>query len=240
MPVSFWVRLNIVRALDQALGSRLRHRHNGSNAARQAKVCFRPRLEALEERWAPAVYNNAAQWSAIDNPNGVWSYGYLAPSSTPAMPDASTFNLYTEEVQVPVASGFIGDWRIPGNDAPNAAYNPLDQIVSVGTVTWQPGQASFHPGPNGEYSDYRFTAPTAGDYSLSATFSSIDTVGGRTRTFMFWSTAVSCTMIPFRAATAVRKHSPPLCPLRKGTKSISLWVSARVRISSTVRLSMPR
>ena len=178
MPVSFWVRLTFVRALDQALGSRLRRRHNGSNAARQTKVCFRPRLEALEERWAPAVYNNAAQWSAIDNPNGVWSYGYFAPSSTPAMPDASTFNLYTEEVQVPVTSGFIGDWRIPGNDAPNAAYNPLDQIVSVGTVTWQPGQASFHPGPNGEYSDYRFTAPTAGDYSLSATFSSIDTVGG--------------------------------------------------------------
>jgi hypothetical protein len=160
------------------MGSRLRRRHNGSNAARQAKVCFCPRLEALEERWAPAIYNNAAQWSAIDNPNGVWSYGYLAPSSTPAMPDASTFKLYTEQVQVPVTSGFIGDWRIPGQDGPNAVYNPLDEIVSVGTITWQPRQASFHPGPNGEYSSYRFTAPTAGDYSLSATFNSIDTVGG--------------------------------------------------------------
>jgi hypothetical protein len=170
--------LNFVRALDRALGSRLRPRHHGNNAARQAKLCFRPRLEVLEERWAPAVYNNAAQWSAINNPNGVWSYGYLAPSSSPAIPDASTFKLYTEQVQVPVTSGFIGDWRIPGSAGPNAVYNPLAQIVSVGTIAWQPHQASFHPGPNGEYSSYRFTAPTAGDYSLSATFSSIDTVGG--------------------------------------------------------------
>jgi hypothetical protein len=46
----------------------------------------------LEERAVPAiVYDNAAQFSPSYNPHGAWSYGYLAPSSTPETPDASTF-----------------------------------------------------------------------------------------------------------------------------------------------------
>jgi hypothetical protein len=157
----------------------LKTQHYQGAAARRPKFRFRPSVEALEERWTPAVFNNAAQWSAINNPNGVWSYGYLAPSSVPAIPNASTFTLYTEQVQVPgTPGGFIEDWRVPGSTDPNAIFNPFAQVVSVGTVTWQPHQASFSPGPNGEYSDYRFAAPHGGRYSLSATFTSIDVVGG--------------------------------------------------------------
>ena len=44
----------------------------------------------------------------------------------------------------------------------------------------QPGQGGFHPGPNGEYSDYRFTVPVAGSYSLAAIFTGIDFAGGTT------------------------------------------------------------
>ena len=40
---------------------------------------------------AVSIYNNAADFSPTNNPNGVWSYGKLAPGITP---DASTFSLY--------------------------------------------------------------------------------------------------------------------------------------------------
>ena len=44
----------------------------------------------------------------------------------------------------------------------------------VGTVTWQPGQMVNHPGPNGEYSVLRWTAPKAGVVEFSASFSGAD------------------------------------------------------------------
>jgi hypothetical protein len=180
MSLTSWLRnLRPHGASDSAPASRLLSRHSWSHAAPHAKCRFRPSLERLEERATPTVYNNAAQWSATHDPNGVWSYGYLTPSSTPETPDTSTFTLYTQNVKVAgTPSGFIDDWRIPGSTDPNTIYNPFGHTVSVGTVTWQPHQASFHPGPNGEYSDYRFTTPSAGTYSLNATFTSIDTVGG--------------------------------------------------------------
>jgi alpha-galactosidase len=45
---------------------------------------------------------------------------------------------------------------------------------SMANIRWEPGRLSFHPGPKGEYSVVRFTAPEAGPYAVQAAFLAID------------------------------------------------------------------
>ena len=65
-------------------------------------------------------------------------------------------------------------------DGPISSFFPVisknisNATVVVGTVTWQPGQMVNHPGPNGEYSVLRWTAPQAGEIEVSASFSGAD------------------------------------------------------------------
>ena len=127
---------------------------------------------------AATVYNNATGFSATNNPTGVWSYGYLSPGSSP---DPTTFTLYTSKGTVSGSGGSIDYWNVSGSGLtpPEIFYNPNNTVVTFSTITMQPNQAAFHPGPNDQYSDYRFTTPQAGSYSLSVTFTGID-VGGTT------------------------------------------------------------
>jgi hypothetical protein len=166
--------LSVLRQFMSVVSSFSRQRRSSE---RRRNVRFRPRLEMLEERAVPAiVYDNAAQFSPTYNPHGAWSYGYLAPSSTAETPDASTFTLYTHHGQVNSPS--LDYWN---GGAGGISYNPNGVVVNYrlpgGTITFQPYQAAFHPGPDGEYSDYRFTAPGAGTYSLSSVFTGIDRHG---------------------------------------------------------------
>src|SRR5262249_15593456 len=103
-------------------------------------------------------------------PNGVWSYGWLAPG---AAPNSSTFTLYSQQFTIAAGVEVWGSNTVaPQWDFYNSSNAP--QQTYFGTLTLQPGQAAFHPGPDGEYSVYRFTAPAAGTYSVSAGFSGLD------------------------------------------------------------------
>jgi len=122
---------------------------------------------------ADLIYNNAADFSATNNPNGVWSYGTLAPG---AAPDASTFSLYAGHAS---RSGidFVGLASSPALP-PYVSHNSTNTTINVfGSVRYNPGQAGLHPGPDGTYSDFRFTAPVSGTYDLAALFTGIDFVG---------------------------------------------------------------
>jgi len=120
------------------------------------------------------VYNNATDFSITGNPNGAWSYGYLSPG---ASPDSSTFTPYANSGD----NGGIKEWWAPFTlNTPSVFDNPTNGVLDYGTGVLQPGQAGFHPGPNGQYSVYRFTAPSTGSYSLSAVFTGIDHAGGTT------------------------------------------------------------
>jgi uncharacterized protein (DUF2141 family) len=46
--------------------------------------------------------------------------------------------------------------------------------ITDGSVTLGAGQIAEHPGPSGQYSHIRFTAPAAGNYSVAVTFTGID------------------------------------------------------------------
>lgn len=61
-----------------------------------------------------------------------------------------------------------------GGVDPAVSHNPTPHTRSMANIRWEPGRMSFHPGPKGEYSVVRFTAPEAGDYSLRAAFLAID------------------------------------------------------------------
>ena len=61
-------------------------------------------------------------------------------------------------------------WRMAG-DEPWAARNPSpNRVETPFNFIWPPGQAALHPGPRGEYSVARWTAPAADRYTVAATF----------------------------------------------------------------------
>jgi hypothetical protein len=128
----------------------------------------------VRQACAGSIYNNAADFSPTNNPNGVWSYGEFAPGATPI---ASTFSLYT----LPnTFSGTIENWgTLPPPENPNDFYNASNAPVTFSTLTLQAKEAAFHPGPDGQYSVYRFTTPSSGLYDLTAIFTTRDTVGPR-------------------------------------------------------------
>lgn len=63
--------------------------------------------------------------------------------------------------------------RITGQFDPSVTHNGTDAPISSLGITWKPGQFALHPGPNGEYSVARWTAPQDGRCEIAATFSSI-------------------------------------------------------------------
>jgi hypothetical protein len=117
---------------------------------------------------ADLIYDAASDFSLSSNPNGVWSYG---DSATPGGP----LILYT----VAQSSSGIDLWGSSGPFTPPwVGHNGTASVVDIGSsVQFQPGQLGFHPGAGGEFSIVRFTAPMAGTFDLSASFSGLDFVG---------------------------------------------------------------
>jgi len=72
-------------------------------------------------------------------------------------------------------------WHAPSGREPWVTHNPLPTpLASPFGFAWAPGQIALHPGPGGEYSVVRWTAPQAGDYKLDAAFSGLSTTGPAT------------------------------------------------------------
>ncbi len=121
---------------------------------------------------ADIIFDAAADFSPTQNPNGVWSYGQSATLTSP-------FLLYTNTVR---EFSQIESWNAGSGNFmnPSVSHNPSASPVTVGTITFQPGQLGFHPGSNGQFSVVRFVAPVAGDYLLESSFTGLDFVGPTT------------------------------------------------------------
>jgi hypothetical protein len=119
------------------------------------------------------VYDVAADFSTNSNPNGVWSYGYATNLG-------GSLILYTDTSYS--TESVIGWWHNIAYQTPAIFYNRTDHATTAGdgTPNLGPHQAVFHPGPDNEYSTYRFTAPAAGNYLLQASFVGADIVGTTT------------------------------------------------------------
>jgi hypothetical protein len=97
----------------------------------------------------------------------------------------------TETDIAPGAAGMVG-WSSAGNalQPPLANFNPNSVAVHAGyapsvpdgTTVIPPGVADLHPGPSGQYSIARWTAPQAGTFTIQARFSGLSGFGGCTPT----------------------------------------------------------
>jgi len=115
------------------------------------------------------IYNAAADFSATNNPNGVWSFGEQTTLGT----GFSTFNVNG------ALSGF-DYWHSSTPGYLGAMHNGTGSAIFWGTVVINAGQLTLHPGPGTEYTLARFTAPTTATYTFSADFVGQDYIIGTT------------------------------------------------------------
>jgi hypothetical protein len=126
---------------------------------------------------AQTVYDASADFSTAANPSplggGVFSYG-----AEPTL--GGLFALDTQSYTFTGnGSGAAQGWQVAGINYPYVIKNTSTTTNFVNnngntTITVVPGQLDLHPGPNGEYSVIRFTAPTTGAFSFSSSFSGVD------------------------------------------------------------------
>lgn len=113
-----------------------------------------------------SAYDATTDFSASLNANGVWSYGTTGPNLSDPL------TLYTSTV----AAGGADFWLTPGG-LPELGKAGAIAYTCCGSVNVPAGTLIAHPGPGGQYSVLRFTAPTAGAYQVSAAFWGDDYAG---------------------------------------------------------------
>jgi hypothetical protein len=150
---------------------------------------------------AGQTYDPSADFSAISNPNGPWRYG-----STATLGGALT--LYPNHVN----QQGLDFWQFDASVAtpPDVSHNgTASPILFSGSVPYPPGQLGMHPGPSGEYSVVRWTAPAGESVTLSGSFYRLDPAATtdvhllRNGASIFDGTVNSASPVPFTLTTDV-------------------------------------
>ncbi len=105
---------------------------------------------------------------ALTNPNGPWSYGWMRPSDL-------AYGLYFDLSTLADGTQYMTDNAIQSLGAPSVTYNPTASATLGDLFPLLPGQLGMHPGPNGEWSVVRWTAPATETVTLAALFTGRDT-----------------------------------------------------------------
>ena len=137
-----------------------------STFQRSRSLCCLLWIEIVPCALAQGTFDLAADFSASQNPNGTWSFGWMPQ-------DSSVFNLYPTPFAAYGLS--LNEWRgsFPddnGTAPPDVVKNPTGAPITVSDTTWLPHQVTFHPGQNGERSVIRWISPVAGTARLAAAF----------------------------------------------------------------------
>ncbi len=115
------------------------------------------------------VFDAANDFSATNNPNGPWSYGYKTGNG------AGAFTPFT----IKFTQQGVDFWAFPSpppfGALPQVAHNPTASTEIFSTAIVGPGEMTFHPGEQGELAVVRFTAPITTTYSVSSFFQDRDT-----------------------------------------------------------------
>ena len=130
-------------------------------------------LAADNTAHAVAVYSAAGDFSATNNPNGVWSYGWSTTTG-------SAFNLDAVKATVSALNVWEG---IPASDSfgnPSITFNSTSNPISISGTIWTPSRLAFHPGSTGQNAIVRWTAPTAGLFAIDAVFQGRSQAAGAT------------------------------------------------------------
>jgi PEP-CTERM motif-containing protein len=122
---------------------------------------------------ARSAFEAAADFSPTSNPNGVWGYGWTQTLGSSFIPDAIHQNVSGLDFW----EGSIAQGSPPGS-FPLVFHNgTANTIVTAGTVSVPPGQLGLHPGPGGQDSVLRWTAPGNDAVSIKSLFSGLDFAG---------------------------------------------------------------
>lgn len=118
-----------------------------------------------------AAYDAVENFSATQNPSGAWSYGYRAAGG-PFTPYAARTNFFGAGANTWQASASACCPMVTKNNTGSAYAYP-----NATSVSHHPAFLNLHPGPAGERSVVRWTAPAAGTYRVVGQFEGLDTGG---------------------------------------------------------------
>lgn len=119
------------------------------------------------------AYSAVDDFSATQNPSGTWSYGYRESAW-------SDFVLYPSHAN-PWGPSF-DQWSLYDSPTvtPHVTHNRTGDTASYSSITQPSDVLNLHPGPSGERSEVRWTAPSSGTVTIEGRFEGIDTVGTTT------------------------------------------------------------
>ncbi len=116
-------------------------------------------------------------YSAVNNPNGQWSYGYKTGLTSAAfIPYGNNFEF---------APGLTAWSALNDFSTPLVAHNTDSALLNFGGGIHLIDGIELHPGPNGEVSVARFTVLESGYYSVDGSFSPGDLAFGSTDAHVF-------------------------------------------------------
>ncbi len=116
--------------------------------------------------------DNARDFSKTQNPAGVWSYREVPAGASLTGYDPAQAAL------MPTASndfgGRIDFWAATASLTHNNSDDAIAQPSGGSQYDWLPGAAGWGPGSGSQRPVYRWTAPAAGRYAVSANFTNAD------------------------------------------------------------------
>jgi len=115
---------------------------------------------------APAVgtvWDPAVEFSATDNPNGVWAYGWVSYEDFVA--GGYTLTLF-DTIRV---WDELNHWGVEAGTEPAVLYNPTEDVHWFGNAV-PPHTLALHPGGSDERAIIRWTAPESGLFSIVGNF----------------------------------------------------------------------
>ncbi len=122
-------------------------------------------------------FDASREFSVGANPGGVWSYGW---KPTPV----GAFNLLAQPWTMSAENGTsLRGWNLPVQTEPAVYWNGTTNSASFGggTAVVPPGGIWIHPGFNGRPENFgalRFTAPSNGNYNITAAVSPLYSPSG--------------------------------------------------------------
>jgi len=120
-------------------------------------------------------YDAVRDFSIQSNPNGAWSYGWESSLG-------GALNLYTvtDTTSFPGMSAWLASgtyYFVP----PYVAHNDTGKVLCLpGRNCIPPAYLHVHPGPNGELTVVRWTAPSSGKFLIEGAFEGLDPSGPTT------------------------------------------------------------
>jgi hypothetical protein len=119
------------------------------------------------------AFNAVADFGPVNNPAGVWSYGYKA---NPAAP----FTVFSSSGQ-PWSGISVWSPNAGGNCCAMVAKNMTGATQTYAGQVSQPADLlNLHPGAGGEIAVLRWTSPAAGSYQIEGRFQGLDMTGPTT------------------------------------------------------------